>query len=117
MINNFLKIVGVILSVGSINTNAADGNLIETLASANYRYVTIIKGGFVCASADSYKKLIDYVNDWSDNSLPSDCLRIKEDQFVETGATESYQRYRGINIIKVIGNENKFYWVAKTLTK
>jgi hypothetical protein len=113
--NNFLKIVGLILVVGSINTNANEGDLIKNLTTVNHRYITIVKGGFVCASADSYKKLVDYVNGQFDNNFPSDCLRIKEDKFVETVATELY---RGINIIKVIiNNKNKFYWVAKTLTK
>lgn len=114
MMNNFLKIVGLILVVGSINTNANEGDLIKNLTPVNHRYITVVKGGFVCASADSYKKLVDYVNGQFDNPIPSDCLRIKEDKFVETVVT---QLYRGINIIKVINNENKFYWVAKTLTK
>jgi hypothetical protein len=113
MINNFLKNIGFILVVASINTNAHESDLIKNLASLDYRHITIVEGGFVCKSADSYKKLVDYVNSQSDK--PSDCFRIKkENQFVGTAIME---RYQSINIIKVIDNEGKCYWVAKTLTK
>ncbi len=86
----------------------------ETEKRGNDMFITVQRGAFLCSSDNSYKRLIDYSIKKSNSYIPSDCFQTEKGKFMKTVDNDSYN---GVTIIKVMGANNRYFWVMESFTE